>query len=395
MRLLHLQLSDFRNFQRLDLDLPPGRSIFVGENAQGKTNLLEAVYMLSAVRAPHASSELQLIRREASADDGAAARVAGQMETAGGSLKVDVAVMGRAGNGGNVATKAVRINGIARRSWEAAGAFTAVLFTVRDLDLITGSPSVRRRYLDGALSRLDGAYGAARQRFEKVLVQRNHLIKRIREGAAQRHELEFWDSELAKDGGYLFWSRAQHLEALQERASEAHAALGGGETLGLKYLPRLDAGTAALTSAEEASAALTAELESTLSRQLGAGFTTVGPHRDDLEFTLDGEAAAAFGSRAQQRTAALALRLAEAHYLRDARAGDPPVLLLDDIFSELDQARRGRVMTSLDGFEQVLLTTTGLEHLPMELCGPAHLFSVRGGAVQALEAEPTAGKSEL
>ena len=146
MRLLHLQLSDFRNFQRLELDVPPGRSIFVGENAQGKTNLLEAIYMLSAVRAPHASSELQLIRREASADDiGAAARVAGQIETAGGALKVEVAVMGRPGNGGQVAAKSVRINGIARRSWEAAGAFTAVLFTVRDLDLITGSPSVRRR----------------------------------------------------------------------------------------------------------------------------------------------------------------------------------------------------------------------------------------------------------
>jgi DNA replication and repair protein RecF len=315
------------------------------------------------------------------------------VESAAGALKVEVAVMGRPGNGGQVAAKSVRLNGIARRSWEAAGAFMAVLFTVRDLDLITGAPSVRRRYLDGALSRLDSAYGAARQRFEKVLLQRNHLLKRIREGAAQRGELPFWDEELAKHGGYLFWSRAQHLEALQTRAAEAHAALGGGEVLALHYLPRLDAGAAAIGSAEDATAALAAELESTLPRQVGAGFTTVGPHRDDIDFTLDGVPAAAFGSRAQQRTAALALRLAEAHYLRDAR-GEPPVMLLDDIFSELDQSRRGRVMASLSGFEQVLLTTTELERVPVEIWGSARLFSVRSGSVEELRTEPTAGISE-
>jgi len=393
VRLLHLQLSDFRNFARLDLELPPGLSIFIGENAQGKTNLLEAVYMLSAVRAPHAASELQLVRREAALDEGAAARVAGQIETLGGPLKMEVAVMGRPGNSGQVAAKSVRVNGIARRSWEAAGAFMAVLFTVRDLDLITGSPSVRRRYLDGALGRLDSAYAAARQRYEKVLLQRNHLLKRIREGVAQRRELEFWDDELAKHGGYLFWSRARHLEALQTRAADAHAALGGGEMLALHYLPRLDTGQEALASPEEASAALASELESTLTRQLGAGFTTVGPHRDDIDFTLNGVAAADFGSRAQQRTAALALRLAEAHYLRDAR-GEPPVMLLDDIFSELDQSRRGRVMASLSGFEQVLLTTTELGRVPVEVCGPARLFAVRDGSVEALETEPTAGISE-
>lgn len=392
MRLLLLQLAEFRNFQRLELALDPGLSIFAGENAQGKTNLLEAVHLLSTFRDPFAGSDLQLIRRPAlDSEPVPVARVVGRADGAAGPLKVEVAIAGRPANGGWLASKTIRINGVPRRSWEAAGALATVLFTVRDLDLITGAPSLRRRYLDGALSQLDQAYGAARQRFEKVLQQRNHLLKRLREGAARPSEMEFWDDQLAQDGGYMLWARARQVAALEALAVESHSLLGAGEQPGLRYIPKLTVGGEDLGSAAEARAALLRDLKASLQQQVAAGATLAGPHRDDIALTLDGMPAAAFGSRAQQRTLALALRLAEANQLKKERNGEPPLLLLDDIFSELDSGRRRRVMTNLVGFDQILLTMTELDRLPAGVV-PSRIYAVRQGQVSEEPAAITAEK---
>ena len=386
MRLLRLQLFDYRNFHRLELELPAGLSVFIGDNAQGKTNLLEAVYLLATMRALRAETDVQLIRRESLLDDAMpAARVVAQVETLNGPLKVEVGVIARPGPQGPIATKIVRVNGVPKRLSDAVGRLTAVLFTAQDLDLISGTPSLRRRYIDITLSQLEAAYGAARQRLERILLQRNHLLKSIREGGARPDELSFWDEELCKNGGFIFQRRAAAVHELNLLAREAHAALAPGEGLALRYQPRLDDGAPDLASSDPqtASEAYTAALRRGRGRDIAAGMTLQGPHRDDLVFSLNDLPASGYASRAQQRTIALSLRLAEARFLL-ARRGESPVLLLDDVLSEMDAARRRSVLASVADYEQIFVTGTDLDRFPSRFRSRATLFAIEAGYVRPL-----------
>ena len=381
MRLRRLQLSDYRNFHRLDLSLGPGASLFVGANAQGKTNLLESVYLLATMKELRAETEAQVIRRQAAEDVIPAARVVGEAETAEGRLKLEVAVVGRDGSNGLIASKIAKVNGVPKRLSDAVGRLTAVLFTAADIDLISGTPSSRRRYIDITLSQVDRGYVSARSRLERVIAQRNHLLKRIREGLAGTNELAFWDGELARDGGYLFAIRADALSELAVLAAEGHAALAPSEELRLEYRPRLE-GLAAenLSDAAGAAEAYAEALRRGISRDVAAGMTLQGPHRDDIVFTLDGIPASGFVSRAQQRTIALALRLAEARLLH-SRRGEPPLLLLDDILSEMDADRARSVIDAVSGYDQLLVTSTDVGRFPQEFLDRAEVFSVAEGTV--------------
>ena len=390
MRLLRLQLFDYRNFHRLDLSLGPGASVFVGGNAQGKTNLLESIYLLATMKELRAETEAQVIRREVIEEAIPAARVVGEAEAAGDRLKLEVTVVGREGSSGLVASKTAKVNGLPKRLSDAVGRLTAVLFTAADIDLISGSPSSRRRYVDITLSQLDRDYVAARSRLERVIAQRNHLLKRIREGLARKDELAFWDAELARDGGYLFAVRAAALSELAVLAAEAHTSLAPVEELRLEYRPRLEGGEKdSLTEADAAAAAYGEALRRGMSRDIAAGMTLQGPHRDDIAFFLDGVSASGFVSRAQQRTIALALRLAEARLLR-SRRGEPPLLLLDDVLSEMDSARARSVIEAVSGYDQLLVTATDVERFPPEFLDGAELFSVGGGTVTSLSAQAAA-----
>ncbi len=390
MRLLRLQLADYRNFHRLDLSLGPGASVFIGANAQGKTNLLESIYLLATMKELRAESEAQVIRREVAADPIPVARVVGEGETAAGPLKVEVAVVGREGGSGLIAGKTVKVNGVPKRLSDAVGRLTAVLFTAADIDLISGAPSARRRYIDITLSQVDSRYVVARSRLERVIAQRNHLLKRLREGLAQAGELSFWDAELARDGGYVFAVRSAALSELASLAAEAHASLAPAEELRVEYRPRLEGKTAeSLCDADSAAAAYGEALRRGVPRDVAVGMTLQGPHRDDIAFFLDGEPAAGFSSRAQQRTIALALRLAEARLL-EARRGEPPLLLLDDILSEMDAARGRSVIEAVSAYDQLLITATGLERFPDGFLDRAAVFQVEAGAVSVAGAQPVA-----
>ncbi|MBI2912660.1 MAG: DNA replication/repair protein RecF [Chloroflexi bacterium] len=394
MRLLRLQLFDYRNFHRLDLELPAAPAVFVGDNAQGKTNLLEAVYLLATMRSLRAETDSQLIRRDSPVAEMPAARVLAHVETAGGPLKVEVALVARPGPYGPIAGKVVRVNGVPKRLSDAVGRLTAVLFTAEDLGLIGGSPSLRRRYLDITLAQVEQPYAAARQRFERVLLQRNHLLKRIREGAARPDELSFWDDELCQDGGFILQRRAAAVRELDGLARQVHASLVPGEELALLYRPRLEGDGADLAAAsrQAAAEAYAAALKRSLSRDIAAGMTLMGPHRDDLLFTLDGVPAAGYASRAQQRTIALSLRLAEARLLL-ARRGDSPVLLLDDVLSEMDAARRRSVLASLDDYEHILVTGTDLDRFPPSFLARAALFAVEAGSIRPLVGEAASART--
>ena len=383
MRLLRLQLFDYRNFHRLDLEMPRGPSIFIGNNAQGKTNLLEAVYLLATMRALHSETDVQLIRRQSLDGVIPAARVVAQVETQAGPLKMEVGIGARPGPQGLIATKIVRVNGVPKRLSDAVGRLTAVFFTADDLDLISGSPSLRRRYLDMTMAQLEPPYAAARQRFERVLLQRNHLLRRIREGEARPDELSFWDEEISRDGGLILQRRAAALRELNVLAREAHLTLAPGEDLALLYRPRLDnaASELACTRPQDAADLYAAALKRGLRRDIAAGMTLQGPHRDDLFFTLSGLPAAGYASRAQQRTIALSLRLAEARFLL-AHRGEPPVLLLDDVLSEMDAARRRSVLAAVTDYEQILVTSTDLDRFSPQFLSHAALFTVEAGSVR-------------
>lgn len=386
MHLTRLTLEHFRNYEKQELPLAPGAVLLLGANAQGKTNLLEAVTLLATGRSERASGDSDFIGWGVRGEAMPVARVVGRALRAGGELTVEVAVAGRTGVAGTLlASKRFKLNGVAKRASDIVGSVLAVLFTTDDMDLVRGAPAGRRRYLDAMLSQADRGYLRALQRYARVLTQRNALLKRIGEGAAQRSELAYWDEELARDGGTLLVGRALAVAALAASAREAHGRLSGErEALALAYEPRAGEGwpaeRLASSSAGEAASALAVRLEATQGRDIAAGVTLTGPHRDDLALSIGGERAAAFASRGQQRTAALALRMAEARLLRE-RTGEEPILLLDDVLSELDESRRASVLDALQG-DQMLITSADADRFPPAFRARAQVWRVEGGVAR-------------
>jgi DNA replication and repair protein RecF len=383
----HLSLTHFRNYRKQEIDLSKGLTLLLGDNAQGKSNLLEAVFLLATTRSERASTDADLIDWAALKDVQPVARVAAQVERADGPLALEVVVAGRPSKARATewaASKRLRVNGVPRRSVDMIGQLTAVLFTTDDLELITGPPSGRRRYLDVTLSQLEPQYFRARQQYEKVVAQRNALLRRIQSGEAKQDELDFWDEELARDGALIMIERAQAVDALAEHAGAAQKTLSGGsEALSITYVPRLEGWDAQriLKKQTDLPGAIVDAHRAGRPRDIGSGLTLTGPHRDDLTFMLNGVAAASFASRGQQRTAALSLRLAEATFMAD-RKGDLPVVLLDDVLSELDEARRHAVLHSLGDWDQLLMTSADQDRFDADLPAGATTFRVKSGTIK-------------
>lgn len=384
MHLTRLSLTNFRNYGRQTLDLAPGPVLLLGENAQGKTNLIEAIFLLATGRSERASIDADLIAWDVRGDPQPFAQVTGKAMRRTGDVAVEVTLAGRAGAHGNlIASKRFKLNGVPKRASDVVGAIMAVLFTTDDMALVDGAPSGRRRYLDVMLSQADHRYLRALQRYTKVITQRNALLKRIGEGSSRRDELAYWDEEMARDGAAMFVARAAALDQIARHAAGAHARLSGDrERLSVMYEPRFaDAwtpGRIATADPDDVASVLLDRLQATRARDIAAGVTLIGPHRDDFALTLGGESAAAFASRGQQRTAALALRLAEARFLRDA-SGEQPILLLDDVLSELDEHRRASVLAAIEA-DQIFITSPDRDRFPDDLIRDAQVWRVTAGA---------------
>lgn len=389
MYLTHLGLTNYRNYAALELDLAPGVLVFLGENAQGKTNLLESIALLATTRAPRAGSDIELIRWAALQEEGqAVARVAGSARRRHGEVEVEIAIaalrMAIPGNGqGQRTGKRLRVNGVPRRASETVGQVAAVLFTAQDIELLTGAPSLRRRYLDITISQVDAPYLHALQRYSRILLQRNSLLRRLQEGLGRPDQLAFWDQELVREAASIFTTRATALASLAGQAAEFHQSLSDGrESLSITYLPQLPPGLDITCFSLPAAGLRERLLEQIHPRQrqeIAAGASLYGPHRDDVAFAVNGVSVGSYGSRAQQRTAALALRLAEMRYI-EAQSGDDPILLLDDILSELDERRRRSVLAVLRA-DQVLVTATEADRLSAELLASARRYHVEQGRV--------------
>ena len=389
MYIFDLELTNYRNYVRSSVKLEKGLNLFVGDNAQGKSNLLEAVYLLSTLRSSRASHDGDLVRHDILRSEFPVARLSAEVERSAGNLQLELAIIGRSTDPTHRAGKRVRVNGVARKASDAVGQLCAVLFTTLDIEVVAGPPLMRRRYLDMMISQVDRGYLRAMQKYQKVLQQRNSLLKRVQAREANAHELNFWDQELAHAGGLIFWARADALGHIVPQACQQMERLSDGlEQLQLTYRPSLgglDEHDAPIDDSEWTARMLKA-LQNLRNREIGAGATLVGPHRDDVQIEIDGMPADSFASRAQQRTAALSMRLAEASYLRRA-LGDDPVVLLDDVLSELDARRRKGVLEYIDTFQQTLVTTADADRLRDIMTKAAGRFVVSAGTVTRFEGE--------
>lgn len=390
MFISQLELTSFRNYPALKLGLTPGFLLFSGANARGKSNLLEAVQLLASARSVRASADSQMIGwASVETDAQPFTRLQAEVQRRSGTVHLETLVVGHGDvTGAGRAGKRFRVNGIARRASDFIGQLRSVLFTADDLEIVSGSPSLRRQYLDSALSQRDRAYYTALARFGRILQQRNASLRRIKEGLAGQDELLLWDESMLREAAVIVSARLAAMTRLSQLASEAQAQISGArETLSVSYRPQLGEEWRQLLTPDMAETAvrqlLTAALTSQRRRDVAAGVSLTGPHRDDISVLLDGKEAADFASRAQIRTIALALRLAEARLLQEDN-NDPPVLLLDDIVSELDDSRRRTVLSGLAGFDQVWFTATTASWLPESFLASCQRYLVSGGDVSAV-----------
>ncbi|MEO6398321.1 MAG: DNA replication/repair protein RecF [Tepidiformaceae bacterium] len=387
MFIFDLQIANYRNYGRVGLKLEKGLNLFVGDNAQGKSNLLESIYLLSTLRSSRAASDADLVRRELLQTEFPVARLSCEVERSAGNLQLEVAIVGRTTDPTHKAGKRVRVNGVPKRASDAVGQLAAVLFTTLDIEIVAGPPLMRRRYLDMMISQVDRGYLRAMQRYAKVLQQRNSLLKRIQAREANSAELNFWDQELSHAGGVIFQARADALGHLVTQAQFQMERLSdGAEDLQMTYRPSIGGMDLADSPIDETewTARMIRALTSLRSREIGAGATLVGPHRDDVSVEINALPANSFASRAQQRTAALSMRLAEASFLRRA-LGDDPVVLLDDVLSELDARRRRGVLEFIDSFQQTIVTTAEPDRVREVMTRAAGRFVVSAGTIQRFE----------
>ncbi|WP_152188968.1 DNA replication/repair protein RecF [Georgenia satyanarayanai] len=383
MYVSNLSLHDFRSYTELVLALDPGVTAFVGHNGQGKTNIVEAVAYLGTFSSHRVASDAALVRHGTGGAVVRAKAVRGGRETL---VELEI-VAGKANR--------ARLNRAAvSRTRDVLGIVRSVVFAPEDLELVKGDPQVRRRFLDDLLVLLTPRLAGVRSEYDKILRQRGALLKTA--GAARRRgtspelsTLDVWDRHLAAAGAEITAARIDLLHRLRPRTAQAYEQVSGGQGeahLGYRSaLLALD-GEGETTLEEERALTDVAALEERLveamarvrSKELDRGVSLVGPHRDDLVLTLGGLPAKGYASHGESWSYALALRLASFEVLSDDDDGGP-VLILDDVFAELDVRRRERLATMVGGAEQVLITAAVAEDVPESLRGAR--FTVARGEV--------------
>ena len=391
-RVERLRLYRFRNYADESIELGGGLTVISGRNAQGKTSLLEAIATLALTRSPRAGSAAELITWGATAS-----QVQAHIRRPDGPMTLDMRLE-LAGvrapdrepgydSGDRSATRSTRVthvDGKARPARALLGLCPVVLFWPDDLQLVKGGPECRRRLLDVVLSQLDPRTAAELVRYRRVLEQRNALLKQVRLSAAPRAALSGFDTALARSGAVIPVARAALCAELQALAGPALEELSrAGEHLQLEYQT---VGELFLSDVASTAAAFEGALEERFQEELARGVTVVGPHRDDVEVLLDGRSARTTASQGQQRSVVLALKLAEVRHVH-AVAGMAPVLLLDDVLSELDAERREGLLNGLgarrmDG--QTLLTTTEDARLAGLELGAVRRLRVESGTVREM-----------
>ena len=336
MRIKALTLKNFRNYKEETFSFSAGLNVLYGGNAQGKTNCAEAVFYLCTGTSPRAKKDRQMIRAGEEC-----ARIAALAESRFGEVRIEAEI--------RETGREIRVNGekIARNA-DLLGNLRGVFFSPDELRLVQGGPEERRRFLNVSLSQLSKSYYTALIRYNKILGQRNALLKE-RDVSMILETLPVWDAQLCAFAAELVRRREEYVARLAPLAAEKHAYLTDGAE-------KLEVFAERSVHGEDVAAALARELEANYEKDIRLGFTTAGPHRDDLKIAINGTEARVYGSQGQARTAALSFKLAEIDIFREI-AGEPPVLILDDVMSELDLARRRKLLTEIEDVQTVLTCT--------------------------------------
>jgi len=358
-----IELHNFRNYESLSLPLSEQVNIFYGDNAQGKTNILESIYVCSTTKSHKGSKDRDMIKL--GEEEG---HIRMHLEKKGVPHRIDMHLKKNK-------TKGVAIDGIPiKKSTELFGLMNVVFFSPEDLSMIKNGPAERRRFMDLELCQLNKLYLYYLSNYNKILNQRNNLLKQISFNSSLQDTMDIWDRQLCEFGTKIIEIREQFLSEMNELVGEIHSTLSGGRE-------RLSIGYDKNVSSDD----MAEKLKKTREQDIYRKATGCGPHRDDISFFVGEENLKLFGSQGQQRTAALSLKLAEIELVRK-KIGENPVLLLDDVLSELDRKRQHYLLNSMEGI-QTLITCTGLEEFVGDRKRFNHIFQVMNGMVSETRKE--------
>jgi len=395
MHLHRLELEEFRLYRHLSLDLPASGVRAVGHNASGKSTLMEAIALLATMRSPRSSSDRELINWQSGIDYSVSpyARAVGNLLCLAGETQIEIGLQTDGGVEGPL-KKSVKVDGRSVRALDAVGELKVVLFAPEDVALVSGSPSGRRRYLDLFISQIDRRYVRSLSRFNRIVEQRNSLLKSLaREGrqvsaGSVMTQMAFWNEELIVYGSYILARRLMICAALTELVRSRFNEFSEGGDLALSYRANVDVEIPGNAGVDVVVSLVHRVFESRLEEirvdELRRGVSLIGPHRDDFELLLNNVAVGTYGSRGQQRLAVVALKLAEADLMAN-EAGEHPVILLDDVLSELDGTHRDRLLSAVSAAgAQLILTSTDQHLLEHDLLTALPLAIVTPGLIEVV-----------
>ncbi|WP_277587483.1 DNA replication/repair protein RecF [Psychrobacillus antarcticus] len=363
-----IELKNFRNYDSIEMNFSSKINVFIGENAQGKTNLMESLYVLSMAKSHRTSNDKELIRWEA--DYG---KIKGDIQKKYGHLPLEL-ILSKKG-------KKAKVNHLEQtRLSDYIGQLNVVMFAPEDLYLVKGSPQVRRRFLDMEIGQISPIYLHDLLQFQKIMKQRNHILKQ-HQGKPMLNDVMFdvYTEQYIDAAVKVIQKRFHFMQLLQQWAEPIHLGISRGlEKLRITY--NSSTGIQPEWSSNEMKNHLEKKIAVNQNRELYRGVSLIGPHRDDLQFFVNDYDVQTYGSQGQQRTTALSLKLAEIELIKQ-EVGESPVLLLDDVLSELDDYRQSHLLNTIQGDVQTFVTTTSVEGIAHETIQQAELFHVEQGAI--------------
>ncbi|MUK88128.1 DNA replication/repair protein RecF [Ornithinibacillus sp. L9] len=371
MHIESLKLRNYRNYDQLDISFDDKVNVIIGENAQGKTNLMEAIYLLAFTKSHRTPREKELIKWETDY-----AKIEGSITKRNQTFPLEIVISTKG--------KKAKLNRLEqKRLSDYIGSLNVVMFAPEDLSLVKGSPQVRRRFIDMELGQIQPTYIYHLGQYQKVLKQRNHLLKQMQYKKEDRTMIRVMTEQLVEHASTILERRFVFLELLRKWASPIHHGISRElEKLEIKYSPTIEVLEGA--NKEKIEAIYLEKFHEVETKEIERGTTLIGPHRDDLIFYVNGKDVQTYGSQGQQRTTALSVKLAEIELIYN-EVGEYPILLLDDVLSELDDFRQSHLLNTIQGKVQTFVSTTSVDGINHETLNKAELFSVTNGNVRKVE----------